>query len=220
MEPNIKVSRVLVDGKLRNKEESLAGFVADNGAKQLQNTAMPTLRIKKENENLPHFITMTTIGWLDIFTKKEYSEAIINCLKYSRANLGLLLYEYVIMTNHVHLIAAAAEGKYLSNIIASVKRYTTAEILNLLRADNRCYISDVLKLHNVGRDGFPINVWQRENYPEVIIANKFYEKHMEYIHNNPVRKGYVANAQDWTYSSAGYRYLGDKSVIDLDNLAT
>lgn len=33
---------------------------------------MPTIRIKNEDENNPHFLTITIIEWLDVFTKPEY----------------------------------------------------------------------------------------------------------------------------------------------------
>ncbi len=38
---------------------------------------MPTIRINKENENAFHFLTLTTIEWVNIFTKPEYFKIIV-----------------------------------------------------------------------------------------------------------------------------------------------
>lgn len=75
----------------------------------------------QENENITHFLTLTIIEWIDIFTKPKYFHIIIDSLKYCRKNKGLLLYEFAIMTNHLHLIAKAAEECKLSQIISDFK---------------------------------------------------------------------------------------------------
>jgi len=79
---------------------------------------IPPIRINNENENLTHFLTITTIEWIDIFTKQQYFQIIVDSLKYCRENKGLLLYEFVIMTNHLHLIARVKEKYKLSQIIS------------------------------------------------------------------------------------------------------
>lgn len=106
---------------------------------------MPTLRINSTNENLTHFLTLTIIEWIDIFTKPEYFKIIINSLKYCQKNKGLLVYEYVIMPNHLHLIAGSKENFQLSLIISDFKRFTTKEILKLLAKDNRRYILNLIR---------------------------------------------------------------------------
>jgi len=92
---------------------------------------MPTKRVSQENENRMHFLTLTTIEWIDIFTKPEYFKVIIDSLKYCRENKGLLLYEYVIMLNHIHLIARAEERSKLSQIISDFKKHTTREMFEI-----------------------------------------------------------------------------------------
>ena len=176
---------------------------------------MPSLRIHKENENLPHFVTITAIEWLNIFASKEYFDCIINCLKYCQKNLGLLIYEYVIMTNHIHLIVQAKEGYELSRIVQSFKQFTTKEILKIIEVDRREYISRILE--NSFSKRSTNQVWQETNYPELIESEQFLQQKVSYIHNNPVIKGYVDEPQYYFYSSARNRYLDENSIIKLDN---
>ena len=179
---------------------------------------MPTKRINQGNENEIHFLTLTVIEWIDIFTKPEYFHIIIDSLKYCRENKGLKLYEYVIMANHFHFIAKAKESHKLSQIISDLKKYTTREILKLLEKDNRRYILNLIKNSFAKKKGYKKQIWQRENYPEVIISEKFLRQKIRYIYKNPVKKEYVKNPEDWLYSSAKNRILDDNSIIELDSL--
>ena len=179
---------------------------------------MPPKRINQENENEVHFLTITIIEWIDIFTKPEYFQIIINSLKYCRKNKGLFLYEYVIMTNHIHLIAKAKEGYKLSQIISDFKKHTTREILKELEKDNRRYILNLVRNSFSKKKDCQNQIWQRENYPELIMNEKFLNEKINYIYNNPVKKEFVANQKDWKYSSAKNRIANNNSVIELDSL--
>ncbi|MEA3463802.1 MAG: transposase [Patescibacteria group bacterium] len=179
---------------------------------------MSTKRVNQKNENEMHFLTLTIIEWIDIFTKPEYFKVIIDSFKYCRKNKGLKLYEYVIMTNHIHFIAKAKENYKLSPIISDFKKHATREILKLLEKDNRRYILNLIKNSFAKKKGYKKQIWQRENYPEAIIAEKFLRQKIRYIYNNPVKKEYVKNQEYWLYSSARNRILNDNSVIELDDL--
>ena len=178
---------------------------------------MPSLRISHENENETHFLTITVIEWIDIFTKPEYFQIIIDSLKFCRENKGLLLYEYVIMTNHLHLIARAREKNKLSQIISDFKKYTTAQIFKKLSFDNRRYILTLIKNSYSKKFGYENQIWKRENHAQAVSGEKFFWQKANYIHNNPVKRGYVAKAEDWLYSSARNRLADDQSVIELDD---
>ncbi len=179
---------------------------------------MPATRIKQENENQTHFLTITIIEWIDIFTKPQYFKIIINSLKYCQKNKGLLLYEFVIMTNHLHLIAKAKEGNKLSQIISDFKKHTTREILKELEKDNRKYILNLIKNSFAKKKDYQSQIWQRENYPELIATEEFLNEKIRYIYNNPVRKEYVENSEDWIYSSACNRILNKNGVMKLNNV--
>jgi len=49
-----------------------------------------------END-IPHFVTLTLVEWIDLFSREKYKEIIIDNLKYCITNKGLVLYAYVIM---------------------------------------------------------------------------------------------------------------------------
>ena len=51
-----------------------------------------------------YFITMTVVGWVDVFTRKNHRDAIIESLKYCQKEKGLIIFAYVVMSNHIHMI--------------------------------------------------------------------------------------------------------------------
>ena len=55
----------------------------------------------------PYFVTLTTVNWIDLFTRRLYNDFIIENLTYCQQNKKLNVYAYVIMTNHLHMVANA-----------------------------------------------------------------------------------------------------------------
>ena len=54
-------------------------------------------------------------------------------------------------------------------------------------------------------------------FDDVLIHSKEqYEIKLNYIHNNPVKRGLVQRPEDWLYSSARNYLLGDHSIIRVD----
>ena len=60
------------------------------------------------------FITITTVGWIDVFSRLNQKYNIINALDYCQKNKGLEIYSFVIMSNHIHLLCKATDGFILS----------------------------------------------------------------------------------------------------------
>ncbi len=81
------------------------------------------------------FITMTIVNWIDLFTRQIYFDLIIDNLKYCQNKKGLEVYEYVIMTNHVHMICLGND-KPLSDILRDFKTFTSKELVKLIKGNS------------------------------------------------------------------------------------
>lgn len=64
-------------------------------------------KYKVSDSTMPHFVTFTVVGWIDIFSREDYKEIVVNSLNYCIAHKELELHAWVIMTNHVHLIISS-----------------------------------------------------------------------------------------------------------------
>jgi putative transposase len=52
----------------------------------------------------PQFFTATTLDWKKLLKPDHYKDIIINSLRYLVTNNRVILYAFVIMDNHIHLI--------------------------------------------------------------------------------------------------------------------
>jgi len=86
-------------------------------------------RYRFGDSSIPHFITFSVVNWIDIFSRECYKEIIVESLKFCTAEKGLNLHAWVIMSNHVHLIATARDGFELVNIIRDLKKFTSKMII-------------------------------------------------------------------------------------------
>jgi len=57
--------------------------------------------------------------------------------------------------------------------------------------------------------------WTHENHAVELSTNILIEKRLNYIHENPVRAGLVAEAEDYLYSSAR-NYAEMEPLIEID----
>ena len=78
------------------------------------------------------FLTFIVVGWADVFTRKLYTDELIKNLQFCQDKKGLQIYAYVVMTNHVHLIASRQNEQALSDLIRDFKSYTSKQFLKLL----------------------------------------------------------------------------------------
>ncbi len=61
-------------------------------------------RYRFSETNVPHFMTCTVLHWIPVFTRPETVIILLDSLTHLVRN-GLKLYAFVILENHLHLIA-------------------------------------------------------------------------------------------------------------------
>ena len=168
-----------------------------------------------EKEGL-YYLTFQIVGWVDLFTRKIYRDIVLDSLKYCQANKGLELFAYVIMSNHIHLMARGESGD-LSGFIRDFKNYTSRKFLEMIdksTESRREWMKIVFEYHGMYMNKQINQIWTHENHAELIYSQKFIEQKIEYIHNNPVRAGLVEEPYDYIYSSAR-NYADMESKIDV-----
>lgn len=169
-------------------------------------------------QDKPHFITATVVDWIDIFTRKNYRDIVIDCFTFCIQNKGMILYGYVIMSNHIHLIVQSATGK-LSDLIRDFKKYTAKRILDSIQEEAESRREWMLERFRLATASHSRNknyqFWQYGNHAEEIYSESFMWSKLDYIHLNPVRAGFVENASHYLYSSAG-NYSEGKGLLKIE----
>ena len=169
------------------------------------------------DQSLPHFVTCTVVDWVDVFSRKIYKDCIIESLDFCIKNKGMILYGYVIMSNHIHLMIQSDQGK-LSDLIRDFKKSTSKTILNQIGSEPESRADWMLKRFEFASQSHSRNAtyqfWQYGNHAEEIFSEKFFWSKLDYIHLNPVRAGIVNKASHYIYSSAS-NYVDDEGIIQI-----
>ncbi len=160
---------------------------------------------------LPHFITCTILHWIPIFTRQETVDIILESLRFLQKE-GLTVYAYVILENHLHMIVQSDD---LSRDISRFKSYTAKRLIQYLSENKIRRILEQLafykKAHKQDRT---YQIWQEGSHPEWIQNEEMMRQKVGYIHHNPVKRGYVDQAEHWRYSSAR-NYAGAEGLLDV-----
>ena len=168
-----------------------------------------------ESEGI-YFLTATIVNWLPALIGGNACDMVLESLSFCRKHKHLRLYAYVIMENHVHLVAEAPE---LSRCIQSFKQYTARGLIALAQAEGKewqLHQFDYCRKAYKGRSRY--QVWQEGSHPQLIQGDAMLRQKILYIHNNPVRRGYVDKPEHWRYSSARNYEIQDHSVLEIDPL--
>ena len=79
-----------------------------------------------------YFISFAVVEWLDIFTRNEYKNLLIDSLHYCQKEKGMEIFAWCIMTNHVHLIFRSVKGQKPQLLIGDFKRFTSKSIVQAI----------------------------------------------------------------------------------------
>ena len=153
---------------------------------------MPSVRIHREQKDQLYFVTFTVKNWYYLFDRFNRFEILEQSFVYCQKQKGLEVFAFVFMLNHLHFIGRAQD---LSAVIRDMKSFLAKQFKKNIHAHE----PGLLKLFT--QDG-TFSLWQKANYPKLINSEKFFRQKVQYIHNNPVAKQYVHQAEDYRWSSA------------------
>jgi len=178
-------------------------------------------KYKFYNPDGTYFITFAVIYWIDVFTRDDYRNILINSVEYCINKKGLVVHAWVIMTNHVHMIVSRKGNNKLEEILRDMKKHTSVEIIHEI--ESRPYESRkewMLSLFEKAGRKNPNNVkfqfWQQDNHPIELTNNFMYDQKLEYIHQNPVVQGFVEKAEDYVWSSMKDYIVGKGGLVKIE----
>ena len=173
---------------------------------------MPRSRYRFGDDAYPYFMTWTIVGWLPVFTRQESTKIIYDSWRFLQLEREFQLLGYVILENHVHLIVTAPN---LAAAVKCSKSFTALQIVELLKKRNaRQLLRGLAALKLPNKKQSEHQVWQEGSHPKMIETDEMLWQKLEYIHNNPVERGYVDDPLHWRYSSAR-NYAGQPGLIEV-----
>jgi len=142
-----------------------------------------------------HFLTFSCYRRRANFGNASSRNTFESSLEKVRQHYGLLVYGYVVMPEHVHMLVTEPERCTLAVALQSLKQ-SVARTLALRAADP---------------------FWQARYYDfNVWSERKFVEK-LRYIHRNPVQRGLVERPEDWKWSSFRHYVSGEPGTVEIES---
>ena len=178
-------------------------------------------KYKTRNPEGIYFATATVIDWIDIFTRNDYREIIIDSLRFCQEKKSLNIHAWCLMSNHLHFIISSVTHQPLSATLGDFKKHTSKTIVNHITQIPESRSEWMLQRFKYAGK-YRANIkghkfWQDGNHPIVLDSNDMIEQKLEYIHMNPVRAKIVAEPHHYLYSSA-IDYAGGKGLLDISLL--
>ncbi len=149
--------------------------------------AMGRSRYKTVANGKTYFATSAIVNWLPIFAVPELARIVLDSMQFLHTNKRITLHAYVIMENHFHLIGTSPA---FSGEMKKMKSFTARCIIDYIKERGPAFFLDQFRfLKKQHKKDQEYQVWQEGFHPKVILSEKTLYQKLEYVHNNPVRRG-------------------------------
>ncbi|HYN79460.1 MAG TPA: transposase [Lamprocystis sp. (in: g-proteobacteria)] len=173
---------------------------------------MTRSRYRFLGNDAPYFLTMTITNWLPVFTRPETVAVLLDSWRYLQTHHDFRLHGYVILENHLHLVARSPG---LGKDVQRFKSFT-AKRIGVLEAAKATRLLGMLRLFKAEyKVQSTYQVWEEGSHPQRIEDEVVMRQKLDYLHVNPVKRGYVDQPEHWRWSSAR-NYLGEPGLLEVD----
>ena len=152
----------------------------------------------------PHFFTATNLEWKKLLAQDKYKDIIIESMRFLVKDKRVIIYGFVIMDNHIHLIWQLQAGRKRKDVQRDFLKYTAQQIKKEMLANN----PEQIKEFFVNAKDRKYQIWERNPLYIEIWSEKVFLEKLKYIHENPVRAGICKWPDDYKYSSALFYKFG------------
>jgi putative transposase len=166
------------------------------------------------------FITAIGKDRLPVFQTDAIKQLTCDASDEARTSCGFLLFAYVLMPDHVHLLTDAPRKP--SEVLQYIKGIVGHRVIDYLKTQN--YESSLRKLRHVDwKRNHRFSLWQHDSDVFSVTSESTFMQKVNYIHLNPVRAGLVEKAEDYRWSSVRSwnrtQTENEPLRVDLDKIA-
>jgi putative transposase len=172
-------------------------------------------RYRFHSDGALFFLTFSVVDWLPVFVSEAACKIITDSLNFCHRNKGLRINAYVIMPTHLHTILfhATFDAALLEKTLTDFRKFTGRQLADICQQNMPACFSDTLR--KSAGDDRDRRFWQPTRHPEQLETESFWKAKLDYVHENPCRKGLVSRADHWRFSSAAYWLSGGTCGQDV-----
>jgi len=164
------------------------------------------------NPNHARFLTASTFRRTKLFDSISIRDEFVGQLQGSREKHAVLLYAWVIMPDHVHLLVREPRSGDIEPFLRSLKTgFAKRKLIEWRKSDPE-------RINQLTSPKGQVRFWQRGGgYDRNINSDMEFNEKIDYIHLNPVRAGLVDRPIDWAWSSFRFWSGDGESRIICDH---
>ncbi len=150
-----------------------------------------------------HELTFSCYQGFTFLQAERTCRWLADAIQRARAELGLDLWAYVFMPEHVHLIVRPRRPSYeVASILKAIKEPVGRRAVSFLARHAPHGLPRITQRRGARLER---HIWQPGGgYDRNIVEPRALHAMIEYIHLNPVRRGLVERTRDWRWSSAAW----------------
>ena len=161
---------------------------------------------KFKNPDGLYFVSFATVFWIDVFIRPVYFDCLVTNLNFCVDKKGMEIYSWCIMPSHVHLVFRSTLQKP-EDLLRDFKTFTSKQIVKLIRENvqesrKEWLLNAFQKAAKKNSNNTNFQFWQQHNKPIELWSNAVIDQKINYIHNNPVKAGFVDHDYEYLHSSA------------------
>jgi putative transposase len=166
-----------------------------------------------------HFLTFSCYHGLPLLNRERTRLWFVDAVAKARRKHRFDLWAWVVMPEHAHLLLwPRAAGYKIEKILQTIKSSVGVRAIAYLRRHAPAFLA---KLRTVRGGVEEYHFWQEgPGYDRNTNDPREIHEIIQYIHNNPVRRGLVERPEDWLFSSARVwlGYPNPLLTIDRDSV--
>ena len=171
------------------------------------------------NPDYLYFVTTSAVKHAHLFRRDVIKWIIVDSLHHLRTTGKMKLFVFVIMPNHIHIIALFSEDHPLSDVMRDFKKFTARQIYRQFQAKGNSKVLEALR-----REGESLKqeykVWEDGYDARDVFSGEFLQQKMDYIHHNPCQPQWklVELPEEYMWSTAGFYLNGKPCIIPIDDV--
>jgi REP element-mobilizing transposase RayT len=146
------------------------------------------------------------LDWKALLENEKHKDIIVSSLEFLNKQQRILVYAFVIMNNHFHMIWQMMGEHKREDVQRDFLKYTGQQILKNLRNEASAMLQDLV----VNAKDRTRQVWERNSLGIPLWSERVFIEKLEYIHYNPVKAGLCKYPEEYKYSSAGFYEMNKK----------
>ena len=165
------------------------------------------------------FVTGTIVNWHSLLSYETPRKIIIEDFNFYRNKHNAKIPAYVIMPDHYHILVMFEENGLLTKWLQNFHSHTSSKISKWVQSEiiyNPELEKMAIDFAKYADKGSTYAIWKEQTRSIPVFSPKMFNIKVEYIHQNPIRKGLVNHPEKWLWSSWRNYYLDDNSIMNID----